>query len=108
MSRKKARSITRLEVLSAAARDNKQEATATILDEIRRDLENIWEIPDIVAKAKAGKAWIGEYEFNRKVEDLAEVAYTELALGCELFEDLPEEEQQLYCDFILKILSMLE
>ena len=107
MSWRKSKVITRLEVLAAAARDNKQEETAKILLEIRYDMDNIWEISDIVAKAKAGKATLGGYEFGRRVDDMSETLYKELN-GTEDFQDLDEDVQERYRRGVRAVLSLLE
>ena len=112
MSWRKSKTITRLEVLAAAARDNKQEETAKILWEIRMDMDSIWEVSDVVAKARAGKATLGGYEFDRRVDDMAEALYKELhgasVVTIPDYPDLDEDMRDVYRNAVRSVLSMLE
>ena len=111
MNWRKARIITRLEVLSATMRDDGRNETARLLKEARNDMDNIWDISDIVTKAQAGKGLIGNYEFNRKVDEMAKALYEKMGMEAhdgEDFFDLANDVQEEYRETVREILSMLK
>lgn len=107
MGRKKSQINQKLSILSAVMLDEGKRETSRIIEEIRRDLDGIWEISDIIAKAKEGKALLGCYEFDRKIGELAEMLYIKL-YDDEKFDDLSEDEQEVYRQIVRDLLSALE